>query len=36
MHFDPSETFAELGLKPRPFEELARDAVHWHRERRWV
>ncbi len=26
MHFDPSETFAELGLKPRPIAESATDA----------
>ena len=36
MHFDPSETFAELGLKPRPVEESARDAVHWYRKQRWI
>jgi len=36
MHFDPSATFAELSLKPRPIEESARDAVHWYREQRWI
>lgn len=37
MHFDPSETFAELGLKaPRPIEESARDAVRWYREQHWI
>lgn len=37
MHFDPSETFAELGLKaPRPIEESARDAVHWYRQQHWI
>jgi dihydroflavonol-4-reductase len=37
MHFDPSETFAELGLAPpRPIEESARDAVHWYREQHWI
>lgn len=36
MHFDPSETYAELGLKPRPIEESARDAVRWYREQHWI
>lgn len=36
MHFDPSATFAELGLKPRPIEESARDAVNWYREQHWI
>lgn len=36
MHFDPSETFAELGLKPRPIEESARDAVNWYRQQHWI
>lgn len=36
IHIDPSETFAELGLKPRPIEESARDAVHWYRQQHWV
>jgi dihydroflavonol-4-reductase len=36
MYFDPSETFAELGLKPRPVEESARDAVRWYREQHWI
>jgi dihydroflavonol-4-reductase len=37
MHFDPSKTFAELGLKPpRPIEESARDAVHWYRQQHWI
>jgi dihydroflavonol-4-reductase len=36
MHFDPSATYAELGLKPRPIEESARDAVRWYREQHWI
>jgi dihydroflavonol-4-reductase len=36
MHFDPSETFAELGLKPRPIAESATDAVRWYREQHWI
>ncbi|MDQ3185918.1 MAG: NAD-dependent epimerase/dehydratase family protein [Pseudomonadota bacterium] len=36
MHFDPSETFAELGLKPRPMEESTRDAVNWYRQQHWI
>lgn len=36
MHFDPSETFEELGLKPRPIEESARDAVQWYRQQHWI
>lgn len=36
MHFDASETFAELGLKPRPVEESTRDAVNWYRQQRWI
>jgi dihydroflavonol-4-reductase len=36
MHFDPSETFAELGLKPRPVEESTRDAVNWYRQQHWI
>lgn len=36
MHFDPSETFKELGLKPRPIEESARDAVQWYRQQHWI
>lgn len=36
MHFDPSVTFEELGLKPRPIEESARDAVQWYRKQHWI
>jgi dihydroflavonol-4-reductase len=36
MHFDPSETFEELGFKPRPIEESARDAVQWYRQQHWI
>jgi dihydroflavonol-4-reductase len=36
MHFDPSKTFAELGLKPRPIAESATDAVRWYREQHWI
>ena len=36
MHFDPSGTFAELGLKPRAIEESARDAVQWYRQQHWI
>jgi dihydroflavonol-4-reductase len=36
MYFDPSETFAELDLSPRPLEESARDAVLWYREQHWI
>jgi len=36
MHFDPSETFAELGLQPRPIAESATDAVRWYREQHWI
>jgi dihydroflavonol-4-reductase len=36
MHFDPSETFAELDLNPRPLGESARDAVHWYRQQHWI
>jgi dihydroflavonol-4-reductase len=36
MHFDPSETFTELNLKPRPIEESARDAVSWYRQQHWI
>ena len=33
MHFDPSASLAELGLKPRAIQESARDAVGWYRSR---
>ncbi len=29
MHFDPSESLAALGLKPRPVQESASDTVAW-------
>jgi dihydroflavonol-4-reductase len=36
MHFDPSKTFEELGLKPRAIEESARDAVRWYHQQNWL
>jgi hypothetical protein len=36
MYFDPSETFAELNLKPLPMAESARDAVRWYRQQHWI
>jgi dihydroflavonol-4-reductase len=35
MHFDPSASLKELGLKPRPIQEAARDAVAWYKEQGW-
>ena len=29
MHFDPSRTLAELGLKPRAIDQSLKDAVSW-------
>jgi dihydroflavonol-4-reductase len=36
MHFDPTTSLTELGLKPRPNRESARDAVAWYREQGWI
>jgi dihydroflavonol-4-reductase len=36
MFFDPTASLAELGLKPRPIQESARDAVAWYREHGWI
>lgn len=36
MHFDPTVSLAELGLKPRSIRESARDAVAWYREQGWI
>lgn len=36
MFFDPAASLAELGLKPRPLTESARDAVAWYKERGWI
>jgi dihydroflavonol-4-reductase len=32
MHFDHSDSLAELGLAPRPIRESAADAVNWLRQ----
>lgn len=36
MHFDPSASLAELGLKPRPLRASAADAVAWYRRQGWL
>ena len=36
MFFDPSASLKELGLKPRPIREAARDAVAWYRSQGWL
>ena len=36
MHFDPSRSLAELGLRPRPVAESITDAVAWFRAARWL
>lgn len=36
MYFDPAASLAELGLKPRPIQESARDAVAWYRTQQWI
>lgn len=36
MFFDPAASLAELGLKPRPIHESARDAVAWYRAQKWI
>lgn len=36
MFFDPSASLKELGLRPRPIREAARDAVAWYRSQGWL
>jgi dihydroflavonol-4-reductase len=36
MHFDPSRSLADLGLKPRPVSISLEDAVAWFREMKWI
>ena len=36
MFFDPAASLVELGLKPRPIRESARDAVVWYRQQGWI
>jgi dihydroflavonol-4-reductase len=36
LHFDPHASWAELGLRPRPLDESARDAVAWYRQVGWI
>lgn len=36
LQFDSQASLAELGLRPRPMEESARDAVNWYREVGWI
>lgn len=36
MFFDPAASLTELGLKPRPIQEAARDAVAWYRAQGWI
>jgi dihydroflavonol-4-reductase len=36
MHFDPSRSLAELGLRPRPVADSIAEAVRWFREAGWV
>lgn len=36
MFFDPSASLKELGLRPRPVREAARDAVAWYRSQGWI
>jgi dihydroflavonol-4-reductase len=36
MHFDPSSSLAELGLRPRPVAESLREVVEWFRGMRWT
>jgi dihydroflavonol-4-reductase len=36
MHFNPSRSLAELGLKPRPVADSLADAVNWFREISWL
>lgn len=36
LQFDLQASLAELGLRPRPVEESARDAVDWYRKVGWI
>ncbi len=36
MHFDPSRSLHELGLRPRPISESLADAVAWFRQAGWL
>ena len=36
LQFDSHASLAELGLRPRPMEESARDAVDWYRKVGWI
>jgi dihydroflavonol-4-reductase len=36
MHFDPSASLEELGLRPRPLHASAMEAVAWYRSRGWL
>ncbi len=36
MHFDPSRSLTDLGLKPRPVSTSLADAVAWFREMKWI
>jgi len=36
MHFDPSQSLTDLGLKPRPVRTSLADAVAWFREMKWI
>jgi len=36
MFFDPSASLNELGLRPRPIHESARDTVAWYRAQGWL
>jgi dihydroflavonol-4-reductase len=36
MHFDPSRSLGELGLKPRPVASSLTDAVAWFRQMKWI
>lgn len=36
MHFDPSRSLAELGLRPRPMAESLAETVAWFRKMGWI
>lgn len=36
MHFDPSASLDELGIRPRDISESARDALTWYRAQGWL
>jgi len=36
MHFDPSRSLADLGLKPRPVSTSLADVVAWFQEMKWI